>query len=238
MNVQCKVHDKKIIVSSENSVRVLPNLDNILTILKDENVLELLKFYYDRDSERYKELIEEKGSSSRIGIATSVGCLSVAGVSYALGLADVIPDVCAITVGTGAIASTAAYSVLRKHVGTKNFERDGLSECLKYQEDKINRLIDKIAKSYKKGVTVDEPDKSFLVDDRLEKDRLNRVLNFIFYMGCHRNKVKKIVKNFKLRSFLNENFGINDIDSVVEIESYVYKEFSDEFDKAYGSKIK
>ena len=35
-----------------------------------------------------------------------------------------------------------------------------------------------------------------------------------------------------------EKFNISDVDSLIEIENYVYREFSDEFEKASGYRIK
>lgn len=238
MNVQCVAHNNKVIVRADSGVRIMPNYDNILDILKYENVLELLRYYNQRDNERFDELGELKSSIDGVGTLFNVGCLTAAGVSFVLGTTDVIPDAYAITLGSGTVAAAATYSVLGKFVGSKHYERMGLMECLNFQEDKIRRLENKIAKCYKKGKVVETPETMFYVDDRIEKDRLNKVLNFIFYMGCHRTKVRNIVKKLQLHSFLSEKFNISDVDSLIEIENYVYREFSDEFEKASGYRIK
>ena len=128
--------------------------------------------------------------------------------------------------------------IVGKFVGSKHYERMGLMECLNFQEDKIRRLESKIAKCYKKGKVVETPETMFYVDDRVEKDRLYKVLYGIFYIGCHRTKVRNIVKKLQLHSFLSEKVNISDVDSLIEIENYVYREFSDEFEKASGYRIK
>lgn len=238
MNVQCVAHNNKVIVRADSGVRILPNYDNITDILKYENVLELLKFYYQRDSERYEELCDIKDSIDGVGTLFNVGCITAAGVSYVLGATDVMPEAYAITLGSGSVAAAAAYGVLGKFAGSRYHERMGLMECLNFQEEEIERMESKIAKAYKKGKVVETPETMFYVDDRAEKARLNKMLNFIFYMGCNRNKVRNIVKKLQLHSFLNYKFNISDVDSLIEIENYVYIEFSDEFEKASGYSIK
>lgn len=238
MNVQCVAHNNKVIVRADSGVRILTNYDNITDILKYENVLELLKFYYQRDSERYEELCDIKDSIDGVGTLFNVGCITTAGVSFVLGTTDVMPDAYAITLGSCAVVAAATYGVLGKFAGSRYHERMGLKECLNFQEEKIERLQSKISKAYNEGKVVETPETMFYIDDRAEKDRLNKVLNFIFYMGCHRNKVRNIVKKLQLHSFLNEKFNISDVDSLIEIENYVYREFSDEFEKASGYTIK
>lgn len=237
MNVQCIMHGNKIIVKADHEVRILPNYDNIMDILVQENVLELLKFYYRRDSERYDELQEVKKVATSTGIKFGTGCLAVAAASALLGATGSIPEAYAITVGSGATASIGVYTLLGRVFVTKKNECNGLRECLKFQEEKMARLENKIADSYSKGVVV-QKNEECMVDDRVEKERLNKMLAFIFYMGCHRAKVANIVKNLKLHSFLSEQFAIRDIKSICEIENYVYREFSDEFEQASGYTLK
>lgn len=238
MNVQCLTRNNKVIVRADGGARILPNYDNIADILKYENVLELLKFYYQRDSERYEALCDIKDSVDSVGTLFNVGCITAAGVSFVLGATDVMPDAYAITLGSGVVAAAATYGVLGKFVDSRYYERMGLMECLNFQEEKIERMESKIAKAYKKGKVVETPETMFYVDDRAEKARLNKMLNFIFYMGCYRNKVRNIVKKLQLHRFLNDKFNISDVDSLIEIENYVYREFSDEFEKAIGYTIK
>lgn len=234
MNVQCVVHNNKVIVRADSGERILPNYDNITDILKYENVLELLKFYYKRDSERYEELCDKEDSVDGVGTLFNVGCITAAGVSIALGATVVMPDIYAITLGSGMVAAAITYGVLGSFAGSRYHECMGLIECLSFQEVEIERMESKIAKAYKKGKVVETPETMFYVDDKDEKARLIKMLNFIFYMGSHRNKVRNIVKKLQLHSFLNEKFNISDVDSLIEIENYVYREFSDEFEKAIG----
>ena len=238
MNVQCVMHGNKIIVKADREVRILPNYDNIMDILVQENVLELLKFYYRRDSERYDELQEVKNVTTSTGIKFGTGCVAVAAASALLGVSGSIPGAYAITVGTGAMASIGAYSLLGMVFANKKNECDGLRECLKFQEEKMAKLEKQIVDSYANGVVIEKNEDTIYVDDRAEKDRLNKILSFVFYMGCHRAKVASIVKDLNLHSFLREKFGISDIKSICEIEYYVYREFSDEFEQASGYKLK
>lgn len=237
MNVQCEYQGKETVVRTDEGYKTIPNYDNILEILVNENVLGLLKFYYERDSIRYKELRDKKDAMDDAGFKMGIGCLSVAGVSCLLGVTDVLPDAVAQTVSVGAVTTSATYEIVRRFVSLENKERLGLRECLKYQEDRIDRLETKITKSYAKGKVVEKIGFDD-VDDKKGKNNLNSVLNFIFYMGCHREKIRRLVKKTRLHSFLREEFGINDIDCIIEIENYVYKEFSSEFEKASGYTIK
>ena len=58
------------------------------------------------------------------------------------------------------------------------------------------------------------------------QQRLDQIEELILVEG------KVLVKD------LSEKFNISDVDSLIEIENYVYREFSDEFEKASGYTIK
>ena len=78
-----------------------------------------------------------------------------------------------------------------------------------------------------------ESDKINLIDDRSEKKRIDDVLNFLFYMGNHKQKVARMVRHYKLQSFLKK-CGVNDIKTIIEIEGYVNSLYMDVLQEDYS----
>ena len=237
MNVQCKHQGKSVLVRTDDGDRSLPNFENIMDVLKDENLLELLNFYYERDLARYNELVEYRELVRSTGVKLALGVTSATVFSFLLSGTDIMSEDMAKSIGIGALITTASYAFLGK-ISQNQKELLGLRECLKYQEERMSRLNTKLMSAYLSGKIVDSDESVELVDDRVAKDNLNKVLEFIFYMGCNRNKVRNLVKKLRLHSFVRKEFKINDLDSLIEIENYVYRTFSSEFNKATGYVIK
>ena len=233
MNVLYKNQGDKLLVKADGGERVIPNTDTALEILKIENIIELLSYYLKRDQENLNESYESLWNFDKKNCIFRVGC-SVAAVTCGLLYVNGFQS---DTTG-GLTAAAIAGDVISVIVSEYRLENDkwvnGISKCVDYEVYKINSLKEEKEDLIKIGKPVfKESDKINLIDDRIEKKRIDDVLNFLFYMGNHKRKVLKLVKEYKLHSFLREH-GVNDIKTIIEIEGYVNSLYMDVLQEDYS----
>lgn len=233
MNILYKNQGDKLFVKSDDGEKIVPNTDTALEILKIENIIEMLSYYLKQDeynlSQSYQDLWEFEKKSYNF----RAGC-SIAAVSSAL---FCVNGVHSELMGGVAVATVAA-NVISTICSDYKFEKDkwinGISKCVDYENYKLSSLKEQKEELIKIGKPVFKLSHGTnLVDDRSEKKRIDAVLNFLFYMGNHKRKVLRMVKDYKLQSFLKER-GVKDIDTIIEIEGYVNSLYMDILQEDYS----
>lgn len=233
MNILYKNQGDKLFVKADGGEKIVPNTDTALEILKIENVIEMLSYYLKQDeynlSQSYQDLwdFEKKSYNFR------VGC-SIAAVSSALFCVNGVQSELMGGVAVAAVAGSAISVICSDYKLENDKWINGISKCVDYENYKLGSLKEEKEELIKIGKPVFKlSDQTCLIDDRAEKKRIDTVLNFMFYMGNHKRKVLKMVKDYKLQSFLKER-GVKDIDTIIEIEGYVNSLYIDVLQEDYS----
>ena len=233
MNILYKNQGDKLLVKADGGEKIVPNTDKALEILKIENVIEMLNYYLKRDEENLSQSYEDLWEFDKENCIFRVGC-SIAAVSAGLLYVNGVESEIFGGVAVAALAG-CTFSAICSDYRLKNDKLvNGISECVDYEEYKINSLKEEKEDLIKIGKPVfKESDKINLIDDRSEKKRIDDVLNFLFYMGNHKQKVARMVRHYKLQSFLKK-CGVNDIKTIIEIEGYVNSLYMDVLQEDYS----
>lgn len=233
MNILYKNQGDKLLVKADGGEKIIPNTDKALEILKIENVIEMLNYYLKRDEDNLSQSYEDLWEFDKKNCIFRVGC-SIAAVSAGLLYVNGVESEIFGGVAVAALAGCAFSAICSDYRLENDKWVNGISKCVDYE----NYKLDSLKKEKEELIKVGKPvfkitDKACLIDDRAEKKRIDTVLNFIFYMGNHKNKILRLVKDYKLQSFLRKQ-GIKDIDTIIEIESYVNSLYMDVLHEDYS----
>ena len=224
MNLMYNQNGTKAIIRTDAADLTVDNYSQLKEILKVENVQEQLKYYYDRDNKRLKQLEQRKLKLSRISAGAMVGAISASGILTIMGAYNAIDDEISRSIQMGALAFGGAVTLINETVLSRRRELLGLRECVNYEQEKIEDIETKLAVLVNTSSVVDGNDIVF-IDSKKELKQLNDVLNFIFYYGINKKKVQKIYDNGGIMQLL-EKMGIKSFDTIAEIEDYLFRELN------------
>ena len=238
MNVTYKCSKGNAFICADGVSRMMASYKDVEELLICENLIELLSYYRSRDVKELNSLTSKKRSLDRSSLITGAYAVSASLVPPLLSVCNILSPELAGGLSVGVLSTGAVICTLNKHVLPHNNLRKGLSECVNYEEQKIDELKVKIEEIRKNSPVFKEEMSEQLVDDREAKKRLIDVLNFVFYMGINKDKVYSMFNDITLQKFLREKMKITDIKTIIEIEKYVYYAINNkkEKDMSYGLK--
>ena len=224
MNLVCNQNGNKAIVRTDVGELTVDNYSQLGEILKNENVQEQLRYYFERDSKRLEELEHRKLKLCRVSTGTLVSAISVSGILTAMRAYNAIDDEISRGIQMSVLAVGGAVTLINETVFSKRRELQGLRECINYEQEKIEDMETRLSVLINSSSIVEGND-STLIDTRKELAQLDDVLNFIFYYASNKRKIQKMYENCEIISFL-EKMGIKSFDTIAEIEDYLFREFN------------
>lgn len=214
------------VVRTDDGEKMVRNNANLYEILVSENIKEQLQFYNKRDVSRLSFLERRKFKLNKANFGTAISTVAATGALTVLDGVNAIDTEFSRGLQVGAFVLGTSIIFINESVLTRRRELLGLRKCVKYELEKIAALENKIESL--KYDSVDEcGDEVIRVDSRLKIRQLNDVLNFIFYYASNKSKVKRIYEKHELYKLLRE-MNIISIESIAEIELYLYNEFENE----------
>lgn len=231
MNVTYKCDKGNAFISADGVNRMMASYEDVEELLINENLIEMLKYFLHRDKRELFYLDGKKHTLDKASVATGAYAVTSSIVVPFLSSCDVLSSEFAAGFSIGVLSTGAAVCILNKYVLPHNKAREGLRECINYEEQKISELNGKIGEIKNNSPVIKETVEEQLIDDREAKKRVQDVLNFVFYLGGNRSKVFKMYQEMTLYRFLREKMKITDLKTICEIESYVFYSFEDEMKK-------
>ena len=231
MNVTYKCNNGNAFISADGVNRMMASYEDLENLLICENLIEMLSYFYHRDKRELFYLDGKKHTLDKAAFAPGAYAVTSSIVVPLLSSCNVVSGEFAAGFSLGVLSTGAAVCVLNKYVLPHNKAREGLRECINYEEQKINELKGRIS-DIKNNSSVDKSTKEeVIIDDREEKKRIQDILAFIFYLGGNKDKVCKMYNDMTLQRYLKEKMKITDLKTICEIESYVFYTFEDEIKK-------
>lgn len=231
MNVTYKCNNGNAFISADGVNRMMASYEDVEELLINENLVEMLKYFHHRDKMELFYLDGKKHTLDKAAFATGAYAVTSSIVAPFLSSCDIVSNEFAAGFSIGVLSTGAAVCILNKYILPHNKAREGLRECIYYEEEKINELKARI-EEIKSNSQVDKSTKEeVVIDDREAKKRVQDILNFIFYLGGNKDKVFKMYQEMTLHRFLREKMKITDLKTICEIESYVFYTFEDEIKK-------
>lgn len=231
MNVTYKCNNGSAFISADGVNRMMASYEDVEELLINENLIEMLKYFHHRDKRELFYLDGKKHTLDKAAFATGAYAVTSSIVVPFLSSCDVVSNEFAAGFSIGVLSTGAAVCILNKYILPHNKAREGLRECINYEEQKIHELKGKI-EDIKSNSQIDKSTREeVVIDDREAKKRIQDILNFIFYLGGNRKKVLKMYQEMSLFKFLKEKMEITDLGAISEIESYVYYYFEEELEK-------
>ena len=144
MNVTYKCNNGNAFISADGVNRMMASYEDVEELLINENLIEMLKYFLHRDKRELFYLDGKKHTLDKASFATGAYAVTSSIIAPFLSSCDVISNEFAAGFSIGVLSTGAAICILNEYVLPHNKAREGLRECINYEEQKIHELKGKI----------------------------------------------------------------------------------------------